>query len=368
VQVFDIHLTDEATRGLDQLQNRRYLSSVRFNQLIPRNFILGGYSQGYPSSEMNRCIQVWLVQLRAQIEAALRPILKGHFMTRATDKWAHLPAIEVYALKGPPEGPENLKPWLKENHSWWSSFGLDFHFDVFANEKLLYVWHQPWSIYALADNLATHRLAVLSTPFIKSLPPGFAGETEEEKVIYGLKELLDAVLPGIVITDLFRDMRQQVEGLRLAVFKRMKAGPGARRRTKSYLELSRALHREALMLDRMKLEFTQEKEAIERELKRETANLKPFSYLDDADEEVTLDSQVLQEIMFMTDILSSHHGLAKRSFEEYLSARNIEVNYRLQSRMFWLTLVVTAATIVGLVASWDNIKKVVCEILRSISK
>ena len=58
-----------------------------------------------------------------------------------------LPAIEVYGLKGLPEGEEAFQKWSKEAWDWSESLGFHFHYDTYSNGKTLFTWSHTDSVH-----------------------------------------------------------------------------------------------------------------------------------------------------------------------------------------------------------------------------
>jgi len=351
----DVHLTKEATQQLIRLQDRHYLPTVRFKKLIPRGMLGGGHSEDSIEGVMQQEILGWVDRLRASVEGCINPFLNGYFIKQSSDNTTSLPVVEVYALRGVPESEEAFGVWLKEAHHWWRSLGFGLYpFDAYKGENLMFIWPQRGS----SQGETAHRLVVLWEPYVRSINTRGFGSGEKGAVVYHTEYFLNAMVKGITVLRFLELIQRNVEKLRKEVFGSMNMRRFSRYRMGAYIRLNDTLQRQSMLLDRISLEFDQQKNWILRDMNVEkVAELKNIETVSNSNpDDRNLRDVIFEAIQFRRDLVKNHLSLIKTSFSEYLVTRNMEAMYQLQRSIFWLTIIITIATITGLVASWQNMQ------------
>lgn len=348
-----VHLTEKATQHLLALQNRHYLSVIRFRRLIPWGILRCGHSEEPSSIVRRKEILRWQNDLRGKIEACIEPYLSGHFMQRPS-KQGRLPAIDVFALKGIPEGKEAFDKWKETARRWCDSLALDLYpFDTYQSERLLFVWPTRDPEFGRPP----YRLLVLWEPYLKSVKTEHFGGSEKEAVAYYTGDTLRGMLPTITVLRFLESVEKNIEKLRRDVFQGMKSRPLFWHRLGSYIKLADAVQRESMLLDRFFMEFEQKKELVRHEM-GEAGNLKASGPASGSEGERNLRDVTVGAVGFFSERLKQHASLVTNSFSQYLTIRNIDAMYRLQRKILWLTIIVVALTIVGLVANWEKLSKI----------
>ncbi|TVL99484.1 MAG: hypothetical protein CV087_17705 [Candidatus Brocadia sp. WS118] len=346
----DVHLTHEATKHLLELQEKHYLSRIRFRSLFP--WKMKGYTEDYIGSIISQQILEWINNLRINIELCIRPYIKGYFMQQITGKKPCLPAIEVYGMKGLPEGEEAFDTLRNESRGWLSSLGLEFYRDIYGDGKSLFVWSHTNT--TKTDNCTAHRLIVLWESYLKTLETKHYGG-EISAIIHNTKYALDAILPCIAVIEFLRTAQRNIEKLRMAVFDSIKLRPFSRYKLNKYIKLNNVVKQESMILERTSMEFNERIKYIHYKMKS-IEDMKIIKKNPNVNEVENLKDVSIEFVKFDIDRLKKSLSLVTNSFSEFLSTRNMEVMYRLQLNIFWLTIVVTIATIVGLLANWASIK------------
>jgi hypothetical protein len=405
----DCILGPEATSQLLALRDQPYLGQVRFDRLVPWGVFGVGRSQGNPNSEQERIIINWLAELRGKIETCLDPFISGYFMRqggkRQTAQETRLPAIEVFALKGvPTDSVGAFEKWKEIAWHWWDSLAFNFSSNVYRTRELVFAYprdrrgHESKVLGTTAYRMAALWEAFLatidmedyrdqSTEVFTSLQKDFARQEIVEK--------LNGILPLVVIPELLERIRDNVNRFKQAAFTSMTYGRHLRR----YITLSYLVQREETLLNRVALEFehndglmllsmdsnfineeeTERRkragtQSTEPKAKNETKGdapktiwLKLIGWIDqlgsesraepDLEETKTdqsdssLRTDGLRSIEYRIKNLKTQLAYIIRSFETHLKTRNMEVNYQLQPRVFWFTVIVTIATIAGVAAT-----------------
>jgi len=342
---FDVSLNEQATVEIEKLRNRMYLSTVRFRRWIPLGMMAGGYSVGTPEKAMEEAVLGWLSDFRCRLERVIRSYFFGFFSKQTGLRGPRLPSIEVLQLYGAPTEDDEFEKWLEQSSNWGECIGLHratFAFNGYKRTNKVFVF----SDQARSDIAIGNRLIFLHTPD-KTAPEPNGAE------LLAIEEAIDTVLPFVVFLEFLTTIRKTVETLRVRVYRRLAQNrflKGFRRD----IRLHNHLQRQSLLFSRFRAEFTQN----ENDLKRHSSELKSFDkLLRHRPEQKNMSDAVFSYIENHLKLLTEHIELVSNAFLDHLSSRNMELTYRLQRQMFVWTIVVTLATVLGLVASWPAIKE-----------
>jgi hypothetical protein len=406
VVTYDCFLTSAATGHLLTLQDSRPLGKVRFKRPIPWGIHGGGHSQGNPDTERVENIIDWLAALRGKVERCLLPYASGYFARREGGKLprdaARLPAVEVFALKGVPEEAAAFGQWKDDARHWWKSLAFNFSSRTYKNNSLAFAHprerqsHESTTLGKTGYRMAAlweSYLAGLDTEDFEHLENEAFRRVEMDVAVQEIAESLNDILPLITLTELLNTI-----GSSVAVFKRAAFNSiGSRRQLDEYIRLSYIVQHEAMLLARTALEFRDNKRWMgestvaefidERAAARQaspgramvkartaerpnaTPLTKVWSKLVALKNRLTgtrpsttekspsdayaanLRGDLIASIDYNLEQLESQLRYVTSTFEKYLETRNMEVMYQLQNRVFWFTIVVTVATIVGVGAT-----------------
>jgi hypothetical protein len=229
---------------------------------------------------------------------------------------------------------------LSSMAGWARQFGFSWNYNSFIFEQ--------YATFLVAGKLGRfrypHRLIVAGDP-----PQG---DVANSRIANTMHELI----PFLAIHQVLSDSEDIVGKLRLQVFRRMaNRGVIASLRGKfpgSFLgdiRLNSTLQMSRMLLARLRLEYEQHSGAFGSWC----SGLKHFVRVSRRD---TILLDFLQGVIAREfDVVSKHLQLASESFSVHVSLRNIDVTYRLGRKVFWLTLAVTVATLLGLLANWPAI-------------
>jgi hypothetical protein len=353
----DAHLTEEASRRLRQLNDRKYLPMVLFRNLLPWR-LRQGHTGNYPEIEMRRQTLGWLEELRGRVEVCLRPFLTGYF-TRNGKQGARLPAIEVFALKGVPEEKEAFGTWIRDSRHWCDSFGLDPTLGAYGDERLLVVFPSGDDWYGRS----TYRLVARWAPYLRSVNTNLY-EDEETAVRYSTLDTLDALLPRVAITEFVNSIQGNIQTLRKISFRNMRN----RKRLSAYIKVNAAIQRQSMLLERSTMEFEQQKKLFKRQME-DLSGLKDVSLLSAARDSGDLAADTFQFIDYRVRILKEQLSHVSGSFSDFLALQNMRTANRLQRYVFLLSIIAAIAAIVGAiaaivsaVATWPTTKQLLHDI------
>ena len=354
VLTFDVYLTEKATQKLLRVHDQRYLSTLRFIKLFPWG-INGAAHGGENTSEraLKHEVLRWGDQLRKRVELCIAHYVKGNFLKQSTgDKFSRLPAIEVFALKGTPTEPDKFNEWFERPGRWWDSLGFGFSFLTYKSKELLYVDPADDSPHGKP----VQRFVVLSESFEAALPDYVHRPADRFAVTHEMSEMLRPLLPLMTVLQHLELAQKHVEELRKQSFDMMKPTLLARGMGK-HIKLSNAIHREGMLLQRISMEYEHTKRQIEIDVVRAVSDIR----IDDPHfaEHLggSLADRLVKWVASYQDFLQKNHAFVSEAFSQYLATKNMKVMYKLQNRMWWLTVAVTVATFFTIATQWDEIKK-----------
>jgi hypothetical protein len=357
---FDVHLNREATGHLLQLQEEHYLPKLRFFRLAPWKVHRSGYSE--ESVEMVRIQEIfrWIDKLRSGVEECIKPFISGYFMAQTTHAKPHLPLIEVYGIKGLPEGIDAFQTWRKGAWKWSESLGFHFHFDIFGDEKVLFTRPR----YGSTFGYPAYRLIVLWEQYLHTIRPDDL-DGGRSAIKHDVSYTLDAILACVAIDEFLRSAQRNVETLRQDIYGKMRNRFLPLFKMNRLVRLNNIVKQESMILERIAMEFEQEWKFIHHEMEPIKA-LNAIENHTKGREVRNLRDLMMESIRFRINLIRKHFSLVANSFSEYVALRNMEATYRLQRSIFWLTIIVAVATVIGLAANWSTILTFSETVVRSI--
>jgi len=330
-------LTDAVTAQLKDLQSRPYLPEVLFKRWTPwGRYLAGGYSESPAEAARERALVGWLTQLRGSIEAAIRQYIHGYFSAGQKRDIPSLPAIEVFTLRGVPNDDEGLDGWQKKAEGWLSTLGAspeEFRFDGFRRSDLILLLGKEGRF----SNVPYRAFSLASAAIDRE-----SDERRESALGY----ILDAVFPSLVLSDFLERIQEHIEVLREAVYIQLR-GKARTRQFRRDVKLHQRLQRESMLVSRFQVEM-EESETVLAVEQHELETLRSFS--SDGTQK-GLSESLIRHVKWQAHTIGRHVALASQLFTEHLSWRNLDVSYRLQRTMLWLTYIVLLATILSLAVS-----------------
>jgi hypothetical protein len=347
---FDVHLSDSARERLAQINDRHYLPKLRFHSLLPfkrlgRTIHISGWSLSNSEDEMSHKICEWLDELRHRVEKCLGPYLSGYFRSHNVGAFARLPAIEIYSLSGAPQDKEAYNKWAQDAHFWLDPFGLSQTHLTYSNESLSFSWPRE----RRQRGMWPHRLVVMREAFLQSVNTEMYGDDENAAIMHETKYTLNELTRPIVLTQYLQSIEKNIEKIRALAVGSMTSS----RRLRTYLNQSGNIQRQSHLLDRLSLEFIQEKRLFEHGMK----NLGALQFTFPGDEPLKLNDAAVSSIEARINFLKDQLTYVREAFSDFLALRSMVVNYRLQWYVLWLTVIATFAAIMSVIAGWPSIKE-----------
>jgi hypothetical protein len=162
-------------------------------------------------------------------------------------------------------------------------------------------------------------------------------------IAYRLQSALDDLTPAFVTLQILEHTRKTIQALRERVFKRIgRSALGRIRSLRFPTKLHGQLLVESMLLDRLKAEFSRERDRISNRL-RSWQNL---TYRPKVGDDRLFSSDVMQWIDYEIDTVATYLQVVRSAFAEYFAAQNTWI-------MFWLTVIVAILTVFQVVTNND---------------
>ena len=340
----DVSFTSSVTKQLRSLQSRCDLPMVKFRSWIPWGMRAISHSELPAETVHQQTVVAWLSELRGRIEGVLRPYVNGYFSGSRSVELPSLPAVEIFTIKGVPPKPEAFERWLDGASGWLNSLGatpIAISLYGFKSDDLLLLAKSG------IDSDASARLGFV-------LDRNGTDNPDQGDLHLEVEEILDEALPFLVFTEFLDRTQVTIEELRRKVYVRLRGASGHRGLRVDF-GLNRRIQRESMLLERFEVEMEQSAGFFRGHSLNKLHSIRTG---DPAEGSPGLLDIFLERIKRHTQFIKKHLVLASDLFSDHLSWRNLDANYRLQRRLLLWTVVVSVATIVGLVLpNWQAIKR-----------
>jgi hypothetical protein len=246
-----------------------------------------------------------------------------------------LAGIPTDSYSAPAEG---VSPWLRSlavSPRIWS-------FNSYVGENSIFTWRDD-------DNeslVIPYRLIETYSEFPKN-----QGEKSFER-----RGKLDALLPYLCLIEAIRNIQSQLEELRIHVYRALVQTGFIRRRLRKEMRLNDQVQKEAIFIDRLALELKETKPWFRQDAHILRDMLRP--YAQSGQERINLTDMVEGILAFQFDRVSTHLAFVAKMFADYVARRNLAVMFRLQQQVFFITIIATIGTILGLIGNWDQLNQI----------
>jgi hypothetical protein len=122
------------------------------------------------------------------------------------------------------------------------------------------------------------------------------------------------------------------------------------------MKLNDVVQKEAMFLSRFAIELEDAGHWLEHEIQILRELVQPKTH--NEDQPLNLAKALPNALKFHLDRVRKHLDLVAKLFTDYVSRRNLAVMYRLQHQVLALSVIATVAAILGVLASWTQLKGV----------
>lgn len=328
--IFEFSISGSVSTRLRSLQGREYLDSVVFKRLWPLNRLHhsysmdGGNGQGYETLCKEKDI------IRGNLE---KWIVNGfNWNGRAMEAVAY---VDVYKISGNPKNPEGCKKWLHDNSQWLQDFNISIRdFDTYkASDFIFSNSRRTEAKYKVSDVVAK----------IESDNESEFGDFLEFKV--------RAIVISSTLFNLIEKYQGRVERLRAKGIKVLYKGRKPALKRPGDIQDLKIL---VIIISRLQHELKQYGNWISHSIS-EIGQLQNFL----REKPFDLGKNTMRSVKYQLNQVKTAAEIVDTGLTNYLSVQSIYVMYKLQRWMFILSVVVTLATIVGVLLEWENLKKLV---------
>lgn len=328
--IFEFQLNDSVSKALSEIQNQVYLGPVEFKKFWPLSSLHRGYTVGTGTDCAIKSINNKKDSVRTGIEAWVK---KGFsWKPQTMDAVSY---IDVYKISGNPIEPDERRNWLLEYSGWLNEFGIDANgFDTLEGEDFL----------VSGPRSSNHKYMV------SDVVAKFDSKNESEFGDF-LEYKVRAIAVSSTIFSVIEKYRNKVEILRGHGFKNLyKRKKLTQRNQYNIQELKRTI----VIISRFEHEIKQSGRWIARSISEVGELIDLFRK-----ETVDLGKNTIDNANYQLKQVKESAAIIDSGLTNYLSVQSIYVMYKLQKWMFILSIVVTIATIIGVLSGWNNLKLLV---------
>jgi hypothetical protein len=328
--IFEFQLDATVSEALSKIQNKIYLGPVEFKKLWP----LSGLRRGYTMGSGKDCAIKYINNEKDSVRKEIEGWVKKSFNWKPQTMGA-VAYIDVYKISGNPIDINERREWMLKYRCWLNEYGVDVNgFDTLEGEGFLVSkpMHEGQK-YMVSDVVAK-----------------FDSKNESDCGDF-LMDRVRALAVSSTIFSVIKKYRIKIEKLRANGFKSLYKRKKLTRINQNNIQ---ELKRTIVIMSRLELEINQSGHYIADSIsdvgeliwliRKEPVNLGNFT-IDNVNHQ-------LQQVKEAAAIIDS--GLTN-----YLSVQSIYVMYKLQKWMFILSIVVTIATVIGVLSGWNVLKPLI---------
>lgn len=341
VITFDIELERSVTEDFKSIINQHHLPKTVFKSVLPWRMWKSGYSRTFVDSVILNKLSTLIYNLRLSIEKQIRPYFQGYFSSSLRHYEIRLPCMELFLLKTEKNNLDALVADEKYQR-WFYTIGFDsIDFRSYKDESYLLITPKA------EDNfISTFKIFALGDSILSKIDVSQYDGDERSAISFHFEEKKHAIVKGYTFLYLFMILRTNLENNRLRILRHTNSK--FRSSLKKVIKLSASLQSTANFFDTIRREFHDNKNWVLGELNALSSNVRKRL---NQGSEITMKDNLSESIDYQIAFLANHVKEIKNSFDEHLSIRNMEVMFILQRRIFWLTLVVTVATLLTIIKS-----------------
>lgn len=332
--VLEIKLSDIVTKEILQLQNKERLQATIFKSFWPTKKFAQLYSVNPRDGSATLAIGQRKNIFRKRLEKWL--FQKFHWDDQTLESRFY---VDTYELNGAPEKKALIPQWARNQSSWLGDFGID----VYGSDTL-------WNKKTIYSNPHRNDAEGSLSKILVVLNPG-----HENNSSFEMEETIRAVAASLTIFATVSKHQDKIEELRAKGLNTLHKSKGL---SLNGHESIQSLKKEVVMLSRLENELEQTKGWVRSSI----SGIKKFRLLRSG-EKIVLEDITLANAKVAISKLQKIVSTIDDGLSNYLSIQNLYITYKLQNRMFWLTVVVTIATIAGVLLQWDDLSVLINKVL-----
>lgn len=325
--IFDFSLEEVISEKLNALQSKPFLGSIIFNNFWPPGKIHFGYSIEVGHSATTEAIRYERDLSRLGIEKWIKNSFKWNSDILKTASY-----IDVYKIDGNPKDRELRNKWVSKYRSWLNCYGLTINdLDFYEGADILLSKPEE-SKNSLVSDIVVR-----------------VDSNENCEFDDFLEYKVRAVAISSTIFNVVKKYQYKVEDLRGKGFENLYQSNKFTLNSPSNIQ---DLKRTVVILSRLEHEFEQSGHWIEHQIS-EIGELRSSL----RQEDINFGRNTIENSKYHLKQVKDAADIIDVGLTNYLSIQSIYVMYKLQKWMFILSIVVTIATMIGVLSGWENIKK-----------
>ena len=329
---FNITFEKTVNEEIESMINTKWRGKVILASLLPGRY---GYSVTSSKEAKERALYNYLKNLRVKAENFIRKYFSGHFLSDKKKSVRPVcPCIEIFSISEISYGEDDLDERIKSNREFWHSLGFEWHlkYNIFKSDGLFF-----FSASNDSDNSNhPYRLLIIKKGLNKEIYSSTQGG------IYLLTlDFLRGYTNSIGLFELCNKTMRHVGELRLTIGKSLFLNRFFPGRFRTLLRLSESIDREIFVLNRLVSEYEDIRKNRIVLWKCNQLDAVQLSKLQKKLSECFLDS-----IDRQIDLIKKQYETTNETFKNYLSGLNSKVTYKLQRKVFLLTLILVAGVLV----------------------
>jgi hypothetical protein len=354
ILTFNAILKESVSDDLLNHIQRKYFSEINFNNVIPWKLRTSGYNSNPVINVMVEKFSEWQKDLKRDVEHCISKFFKTSYISGSNTGF-DTTAIELYTIENDKYFNSNVKEWY-DHHDYLRYYNIPFNYPLtFKND--MYVIIFPEYEKKIRNNFKI----IASRNDIEKDSKNY-----NEGKLFNFTDYINPLIQDITFIfapfNTFKSLQNDVEDIRYKLLTEITKGK--KLKITNLLNLMSSIERISQLNKRIDFEISDNKKWF-LEITEDVQDVSMFH--------LSIKSgKSLQE--FLSKEIEAHHKfleknikLVQDSFKEFLNYTNINIAYKLQKKMFWLTIIIMIATLLGVWVNWDKIYKDINLIIDKIS-
>ena len=325
--IYEFNLDISVSEKLTKIQDKPFLGAVEFKSLWPPSRIHRGYTMGASSDSAINSMNNAKNSVRDNVESWVK---NGFGWKPEAIGFASY--IDVYEITGNPEDLDERRSWLKDNRAWLYDYGIDVNgINTLEGDGFL-----------ISDPRSSERDYLISDVVCK-----FESKNKSQFGDF-LEYKIRAIAVVSTIYNVLEKYRRRIEFLRAHGFKNLYRRKKLTRKNQYNIQ---EIKRTIVIISRLEHEFNHSRHWVMHSIS-EVGELTDLI----RKEHVDLGKNTVSNFNYQVKNIKEAASIIDSGLTNYLSVQSIYVMYKLQKWMFILSIVVTIATIIGVLSSWNSLK------------
>ncbi|HEY3989072.1 MAG TPA: hypothetical protein VGM02_07230 [Acidobacteriaceae bacterium] len=337
---YEARMNAEATQILKSELDQTHLPRVVYSGLLPfpRTFRRSAH---YDSEwVLKEKVADKLAAIRLELERSLVRRFQGPLARRLHSRPV-LEALAIYVLENP--AFESVQAAYDANRVWLDCIGSQ------SARMIDSFWNNDVSLQWKSIGRFDHEPSSLFSAFVRAQPDSPNAPVVRITELQ-ITSLVRNVFPLIALLTVIENAERDIQKLRGLVYRTIARRKGFKRLARE-IKLNDRTQLQQMILQRLRFEWKSSREFVKN---KRTVELRDLSRTY-GHETVTLGESFVNRIDWFLKRVHGHGAVISTLLADYLQRRNLIINYRLQRRLLWWTVIVTLLTAYGIVKDWQSV-------------